>query len=411
MATIPLGSVGPSLGRALGTGISESLQRGLDQLAQQKMAALARQQQAQALQKGGWLPEEAEAFAAQSPEIQKAIMQDLPGWMNHLRAMKQYRSGQGGQPQFMSALSEMQQPQMVQQEQAAAPNLNEQLDFFSALKNMGLPQEQVAQMMEARFGQPEQAEIQPQVQPEQAAAQQQIQQRQPQPPEVPADFLKSPQVRQKEREFEQSERKIYLGETKAYRDAVEKKAASMRNIKQAIGEMKKLNDSGKLLSPLYLKGLKLFGLDDVSALKNPESEQYQKLETQFFGPAKDIFGGRVTNYEFGNFVKSIPTLMNSAEGRRRIFNDFLILEKAANLEADILQDVMKEQKFKNPEQLQAEVRKRLDPKLDNLYEKMSFSSQQEVETLEQARARGAKRIEDIATGKILTLNPKTQKYE
>lgn len=64
----------------------------------------------------------------------------------------------------------------------------------------------------------------------------------------------------------------------------------------------------------------LLGLDieNVGALSNPETEEFQKLSQSFLRGAQKAFGGRVSNFEVSQFMKSVPTLINSPEGLRRI---------------------------------------------------------------------------------------------
>src|SRR5258708_28699407 len=85
-----------------------------------------------------------------------------------------------------------------------------------------------------------------------------------------------------------------------------------------------------------MEGSKRAGLD-VPALMGADAEEFNKLAQGFLRGAKDQFGGRVTNYEAEQFLKQIPSLSQSPEGRqrvianmRRVYNQDVILSEIAD---------------------------------------------------------------------------------
>src|ERR1700691_5534961 len=93
------------------------------------------------------------------------------------------------------------------------------------------------------------------------------------------------------------------------------------------------------------------------------------METDFLSNAKDWFGGRVTNYEALNFLKSIPTLMNSQEGRREVIKKLRFMEQAKQLATQEMLDIEKENKGIPPLNLMEQVYERSGKKFDQLADK------------------------------------------
>lgn len=83
-----------------------------------------------------------------------------------------------------------------------------------------------------------------------------------------------------------------------------------------LSRLQDLEDEG-LISPSYFQVLHDVGLD-IPALMNPASEEYQKISQRFIRKAKEYYGGNVTNNEMEQFLKTIPSLLQSAEGRKRV---------------------------------------------------------------------------------------------
>lgn len=65
----------------------------------------------------------------------------------------------------------------------------------------------------------------------------------------------------------------------------------------------------------------------VPALASPEAQRYVKTINDWTTKAKDSYGSRVTNFDLTQFMKRLPTLANSEEGRR------LIIEQMRTLNA------------------------------------------------------------------------------
>lgn len=58
-----------------------------------------------------------------------------------------------------------------------------------------------------------------------------------------------------------------------------------------------------------------------------DAQEFQKLVADMINGAKDTFGARVTNFDLQAYLKRLPSLMNSAEGRQRIIRDLSLINQ------------------------------------------------------------------------------------
>jgi hypothetical protein len=63
----------------------------------------------------------------------------------------------------------------------------------------------------------------------------------------------------------------------------------------------------------------------IPGLASPEAQQFVKTVNDFTIQAKDSYGSRVTNFDLNQFMRRLPTLANSEEGRARILEQMKII--------------------------------------------------------------------------------------
>lgn len=105
-------------------------------------------------------------------------------------------------------------------------------------------------------------------------------------------------------------------------------------------QLEQLNESGRL--PEGMENLNInWTTGDIRfpKLANAETQAYVKAINDFTTQAKDTFGARVTNFELGAFMKRLPTLANSTEGRRIILDQMRYAGEADKLYDKALLDV------------------------------------------------------------------------
>jgi len=73
---------------------------------------------------------------------------------------------------------------------------------------------------------------------------------------------------------------------------------------------------------------------------SPDAQEAVKLITDEIRGAKDTFGSRVTNFDAQTYLKTLPNLLNTADGRRRVLRDLRIMNKINQSKTDGVLDVM-----------------------------------------------------------------------
>jgi len=112
---------------------------------------------------------------------------------------------------------------------------------------------------------------------------------------------------------------------------------------------------------------------DLTRALTGDTQEMQKLATSFMKNVKEILGtSRITQSEIEMYLKSVPNEMMSREGRRRIINQKLRLNKINKLRKDAADAVIKEYgglgKIKL-DKLEREIEKRVKPKEEKLIRK------------------------------------------
>ena len=116
-----------------------------------------------------------------------------------------------------------------------------------------------------------------------------------------------------------------------------------------------------------------------------DTEEFEKLSADFVKNAKDYFPGRVTNTELEAFLKTIPTLSNTDNGKKSIIRNMKIMNKAANIRAKSMKDIIKENRGRRPENLEILVEERSRPELDRIGDefKNSIDNDKQINALKR----------------------------
>lgn len=168
-----------------------------------------------------------------------------------------------------------------------------------------------------------------------------------------------------ERKEAQRTKEVAFSQTKEVRKEISQGARGARDNMKRLGRMSTLLDQGKLVNPVFNEALKKLNLD-IPALKNPDSQEFDKLTVDFLRGAREIFGARVTNFEAENFLKSIPSLAQSDEGKRRIIRNLDLLNQGALLREKAMRDIVRENEGNPPLDLDDRVEERIDPEIERI---------------------------------------------
>ena len=88
--------------------------------------------------------------------------------------------------------------------------------------------------------------------------------------------------------------------------------------------LQKKSTDEQLIGPTANAFLETLGIP-LGSLENPGSEVYQKISQDLLKGLPESYGSRILKVEVDNFLKTIPTLQNSPEGRRMIASNMLKL--------------------------------------------------------------------------------------
>ena len=164
-----------------------------------------------------------------------------------------------------------------------------------------------------------------------------------------------------QQKLSRQERSEAFKETKALREELRSKKNSAKAKLEDLDRMEELEKEGKLDTAGYAEFLKRSGLD-IPALMSEGSEEFNKIATNFIRDAKEYFGGRISNFEIEQFLKTVPSLSQSPEGRKRVIANLRRIEQLGVATYDAYKEVLKENNGVPPLDLGEQVDDKLDKK-------------------------------------------------
>lgn len=74
----------------------------------------------------------------------------------------------------------------------------------------------------------------------------------------------------------------------------------------------------------------------------PEAQESLKLIIDSTSNIKDTYGARVTNFDLQTYLKKLPSLLNSPEGKSRVLRDLQVMNRINQLHASGIQEIFEE---------------------------------------------------------------------
>ena len=145
----------------------------------------------------------------------------------------------------------------------------------------------------------------------------------------------------------------------------------------------------------------------ASALLSPEAQEAVKLVTDEIKGAKDTFGSRVTNFDATQYLKTLPSLLNTPEGRRRVLRDLSLINQLNRQHAEGVLDIIEEHggagkiSMSKAEQI---YRKRFAPKEKEIRQQFKNPESAQFSDLPSPRGYEGRMIEDEETGQRFRSN-------
>lgn len=189
-------------------------------------------------------------------------------------------------------------------------------------------------------------------------------------------------------------------ETKPYFDDISKasKAAKEGNIR--LDRMIELIREGNLNWPSTAsfldtldRGIPLFGSHigiDLHFLENQPTHEFRKLSSDFVKNAKDVFGGRVTNLDLESYLKTIPNVSQSDQGKIAVIRNMRLLNAGALVRKKAMDEIISENDGQRPSNLEALVEERASDQLDTLAERFRKGIYEQDESEANLTAQGRK---------------------
>lgn len=288
---IPQFDLGERIGKSLGTGIEQ----GLNTLAQFKLNELMRRQSSEMSKE--MLTGQTRGMNLSQEEVDFANIFPY-GSKEQLHALQMI--AERNQPVEQQMINKLNQPGLVNQQ---TPNVN------------------------AMLGMPGLQQTIPQTSTMRGAI---------------ASGLMTPQMKQEERHFSTKMAAQAFKETAKVREGILKGKQSADNDIAQLNKLQRLSDSGKLPNDILYKFLDRIGLSDVGSLIGADAQEFNKIITDMTSKIKDKYGARVTNFELGTFLRGLPSLLQTKEGRNQVIQDLTALAKIPQERFNMMQKIKAE---------------------------------------------------------------------
>lgn len=162
-------------------------------------------------------------------------------------------------------------------------------------------------------------------------------------------------------------------ETKPVYDEIYKEAKAARDNNKRLDRMEELIGRGNLTASGWASlldtlshGIGGYAKIDLHGLLHPDSQEFRKLSNDFVKSVKEVFGARVTQGEVNTFLTTVPSLMQSDDGKRRVISNLRSFNEAALARKNIADQIIKENKGRRPENFDMIIDERLSPLLDDI---------------------------------------------
>jgi len=190
----------------------------------------------------------------------------------------------------------------------------------------------------------------------------------------------------------------------AFKETKEDRSSITNSYKAAIDQegplnrLEQLSQKDKLPNPTFYTLMSKAGLN-IKGLTSGDAQEFEKISTNFLRFAKNIFGSRLTNYDVQSFLRTVPTLENTKEGKLRIINQMRLINEAAKIRYKAMRAIMKDNNGKPPFDLSERIEDRVGEEIDQLAKR--FTSGNTFSSLPSAEQYKGKKIRDTETGEVL----------
>ncbi len=97
-----------------------------------------------------------------------------------------------------------------------------------------------------------------------------------------------------------------------------------------------------------------------------ETQEFEKLSAEFIKGAKGIFGSRITDQDLQAFMRMVPTLSNTNEGKLAVLRNIELVNEATLIKGKIRDKIVKANGGRRPYNLETMVEDISGPKIDQM---------------------------------------------
>lgn len=222
------------------------------------------------------------------------------------------------------------------------------------------------------------------------------------------ELLKAQQAQKKLGLAEEKGEIARHGATKDYMNKVTDDYKSAREGLRRLKRMRELEKEGlagpgevtlkESLTEIPYLGKFMGGLTTL----NPASQEFKSLQKDFLKEMKGIFGARIAISEMNQFLQSIPTLINTREGRERIYNNFEKIYKGQQAAFKEARKIKAEHGGKTPLDINEQVQERLDDELDKILETMDLGKSNKSDYIKKIGNKSVALASRLPEGKTAT---------
>ncbi len=167
-------------------------------------------------------------------------------------------------------------------------------------------------------------------------------------------------------------------DNKEYTEKVLGGLEAYKRDKMVLDQMDKISSKGNLPKPLAVSLLNKLGIP-LGTLENADAEQFDKLSQELMKNIQGTYGSRILQTEVQNFMRSIPTLMNSSEGQKKLINQWKILNEGKKIYYDAYKEIRKQNPKRLPPDLHEQVLESAESKLDLLADQFNKMNEEPSE--------------------------------
>lgn len=178
-----------------------------------------------------------------------------------------------------------------------------------------------------------------------------------------------------ERKLSAVEQRAVDKETLPVYKEINDKAKASKDSDIRLGRMEHLINRGQISNTTFYNGIKALGkipgiggyIESIAeSFLSPDTQEFEKLSTDFIKDAKQFFGNRITQQEVAMFLKTVPNLSQTNAGKHRVIRNMRIFNEAAGLRKKIMDEIIRDNNGKRPADLESLIEQRAEPQLNAL---------------------------------------------